>query len=59
MKRALVVAVAAAALFTLTGCGESEEQYDPIERGKACFEAGGEWDWSEWSGYHCEFGGDD
>jgi hypothetical protein len=54
-KRVTVALTVIAAMVALTGCGETEREPSSIERGKACAEAGGEWTWSEWSGYHCEF----
>jgi len=38
----------------LTGC-EEEERPSPMEMGIECAEAGGSWNYSDWSGYHCEF----
>lgn len=52
MKKTFAAAAAIAALLALSACGEA---LDPIERGKRCADLGGSWDWSEWSGYHCEF----
>jgi hypothetical protein len=62
VRRMTAAVIAALALVGLTACGDSGDKERPptsIERGKECFDAGGEWDWNEWSGYHCEFGGDD
>ena len=62
MKRIIVAsAIAALALGGLTACCDSDKERTPtpLEQGKECFAAGGQWDWNEWSGYHCEFGGDE
>lgn len=52
--KALSVLLGLVVALVLTGCGEAERP-DPIERGKACFDAGGSWTWDNWTGYHCEF----
>lgn len=57
MKRTAIIAAVIMA-FALTGCGEEEEidyKLQNIERGKACFEAGGDWEYNAWNGYVCEF----
>jgi nitrous oxide reductase accessory protein NosL len=56
MRRRLTAAVVAAlAAVLLAGCHDDEERPDPIEEGIRCSEAGGSWEYSDWSGYHCEF----
>jgi ABC-type glycerol-3-phosphate transport system substrate-binding protein len=52
MKKTIAVAVAIAASLALAACGDAP---DPIDRGKRCADLGGSWEWSEWTGYHCEF----
>jgi hypothetical protein len=63
-RRAITAAAAALLALGLVGCGDEAQQRHEaelrqIELGKACFDAGGEWDWNGWSGWLCEFGGDE
>lgn len=53
--RLLAAAGVALAILTLAGCVPEEKREDPIDAGIRCAKAGGDWTWSEWSGYHCEF----
>ena len=54
--RVVAASVVLVLVAVMAGCGGTTTKLgSSIERGKACAEAGGEWTWSEWSGYHCEF----
>jgi hypothetical protein len=55
MKHTLVPTLGLALMVSLSGCTDSSNTEDYIEFGKKCFEAGGSWIWSDWSGYACEF----
>lgn len=61
MNKILAGLALAALTLSLTGCGNTPERTDKeialdrIEIGKVCFEAGGDYTWSEWSGWKCEF----
>lgn len=54
-RRLAAVAIALLSAALLTGCHDEEDRYDPIKEGIRCSEAGGSWEYSDWSGYHCEF----
>lgn len=58
MKRAAAILAGVLIIVGMTACGEEEEtnyELRLIERGKACFEAGGDWEYNAWNGYICEF----
>lgn len=54
-NKMIAVGVLAVSLLMLTGCDDNPPPKSSIELGKECFDAGGEWQWNGWDGYHCEF----
>lgn len=55
-NKIIAVVVLTVGVLALSGCHDNDTpRKSSIELGKECFDAGGEWQWNGWDGYHCEF----
>lgn len=54
MTKKLIAALAVVVALGLTACDKEDSVSENIRHGKECAEAGGSWDWSDFTGYHCE-----
>lgn len=59
VKKLVVISLLVGGFINLSACDNPPDPADlqrkNIELGKECFQAGGDWVYNGWDGYHCVF----